>query len=137
MSDQSGGFFDLTKFVASALGSGLGAIASQIAYNSVVEQSAHAVQEINRNMQQAIQEANVEIGSNVIEFVDVGFNESNAIFAPNSMIWGFDNFGQTEDPLTARRRDVCDGDFICEMASTGHPNMAGNQRFFERIRDAI
>jgi len=72
-------------------------------------------------------------------YVDIiSFEEENAIFAPDSWIWEFDGWLQTEDPLTARRQDVCQpGDTLCLMASTGHPNQKGNNQYFNRIPSVL
>ena len=88
-------------------------------------------------MQRAINEANAEIGSNIITFVDVDFGPENATFAPDSWIWEFDGWLQTEDPMTAHRRDICDGNQICLMASTGHPNQKGNDQYYKKIKAAL
>lgn len=137
LSEQSSGISNISTFVAGLIGGPLGVIASQVARDSVISQATHAYEQINLNMQRAINEANTEIGGSSITYVDVGFGPQNAAYAPDSWIWEVDGWLQTEDPLTAHRRDVCQGDNLCLMASTGHPNQKGNDQYYNRIKAAL
>jgi len=86
-----------------------------------------------------------------ILFVDPGFSPDNAVFTPDSWLWGLsadssavgDLAGQLkvfpEDPLFAARLPACftasgaDLSLECVFASLGHPNKRGAQAYTDAI----
>ncbi|MGB4849808.1 MAG: GDSL-type esterase/lipase family protein, partial [Saprospiraceae bacterium] len=111
-------------------------------FSTVVKQCQHAKDELNRCNLRAVVEVNAAFSTNRFKFVIPNFTEDNALFAPDSFLWGFDIFGDVEDPLKSRRDNVCvhpvlqansDDKTFCRMASVGHPNNKGIQEYFNTI----
>jgi hypothetical protein len=102
----------------------------------------------NRCMAAAVNDANQALGRAAFTFVDPGFNESNAVFAPNRLLWGVDPDPLTafkpEDEVIAPREVACAHAglpaldfFTCVRASAGHPNVAGAAQIAQRLIAAI
>ena len=91
-------------------------------------------------LSQAANEVNGDIGKGRITFVSVPFKDENALFAPQSWLWGIDPDLTPLDPVQDARHASCDiyeKDLlqreICYRASTGHPNVTGAQQFSTAI----
>jgi hypothetical protein len=76
-------------------------------------------------------------------FADPQFDESHAVFAPNSRLFGLTFFLEPEDLLAQQRHDACVscadcdfnefGLFFCDHASVAHPNEAGARAMFDAL----
>ncbi|MDO9021355.1 MAG: metallophosphoesterase [Deltaproteobacteria bacterium] len=84
-----------------------------------------------------------DAGRGVGLFVDPAFGPEHAAFAPETLIWRFDQ-GNPLDPRAAARARWCDernvrgfDRLIIECASMGHPNPEGAARYADRIVRAI
>jgi len=137
ISGDSNSLSFITKFISLILAGPIGTVISSVALNHVIIQCKHAANELNANLVKAISETNSENSTNNIVFVDPDYNDSNAIFASNSYLWGFDILGEVDDSLKVHRQDLCNGDWFCEMASVGHPNKQGAIKYFQQLRDAL
>lgn len=120
-----------------------GVLLSQAAFDNIVAQCQYAKKEINSNMQRAISEVNNLFNTNRFVFVDVEFTDENAIFASDSFLWEFDLLGNVDDPQKENRVSLCsiytdlDDRKFSELASTGHPNIKGRQRYIDKISSVI
>jgi hypothetical protein len=107
--------------------------------NRVVENAQVFWRESTAQLKLAIRDA----GSSRIRFAEVPFEDDNAMFADNP--WLFEvhlKGGQLvpEDPLAERRRLACNrfhrnplDRAACFIASAGHPNRLGSEKFAETI----
>lgn len=131
------------NLLANYLAGPFGIILSTIAFNSVVNQCAHATTEINRNINQAVTDMNIQHGTNRFIYIDVAFGPENSIFAPHSFLWEFDFTTQVHDPMNLSRQSLCayisnDQDkHFCERAAVGHPNRNGRDRYVDKIMSAL
>ncbi|HEY8023376.1 MAG TPA: hypothetical protein VIF60_02335 [Burkholderiaceae bacterium] len=96
------------------------------------------------NLRRAVDETNARLGGNRIRFALAPFAPENAALAPDSWIFGVDADLQPEDPFAAARHALCERDETdiirrgtCNLASIGHPNVIGAQKFAEAILDAL
>jgi len=111
----------------------------ELILNRVVENAQAFWRESTLQLQQAIRDA----GSARIRFAEIPFGDNNAMFAPDP--WLFEVHLQgfqlvPEDPLAAHRRVACDAFHrnpldraACYIASAGHPNLAGSEKYAETI----
>lgn len=75
-------------------------------------------------------------------FADPAFANDNAMFAPQSYLFGVNHDLTPEDPLAAERADLC-ADYLdrldpmqevaCQNASVGHPNADGSRCYADAI----
>lgn len=102
------------------------------------------------SLREAVDTINAAAGTTVAAFADPGYEADNALFAPDSWLWGFtstspggdEDFGLQlfpQDPFFLRRADACVNDPTAELsidcfyASVGHPNTEGAQAYAEAI----
>jgi hypothetical protein len=85
-------------------------------------------------MRAAVEQVNRSAGGTRAIFVDSGMDESNAAYAPQSLVWelDLDDPGKAPDEIAAERLAACEqvsaGLFQrqqCFLSSAGHPNPAG------------
>ncbi|NLX23033.1 MAG: hypothetical protein GXY55_15375 [Phycisphaerae bacterium] len=106
-------------------------------------------------MVSAVTLVNTAAGQQVAAFADPGFGPDNALFAPDSWLWGLttevpqldgvdtDMEVFPEDPNLAERLPVCTSDhegiyaLKCLYISVGHPNLLGSQAYVEAITGAL
>jgi lysophospholipase L1-like esterase len=81
-----------------------------------------------------------------IRFVSPGFRDENAIFAPQSFVFGVtDGFDPVDPPeVASERAEVCETNeesllqvIVCPYASMGHPNPAGAAAYADAITRAL
>jgi hypothetical protein len=99
--------------------------------------------ESDMRLRQAVGDA----GDDRVSFVPSGFGPSNAIFAPEALLFGLDEQLNPLDPVAADRRQQCDLAFqdphdfvareVCYRASAGHPNQAGAVKYKQQILAAL
>lgn len=88
------------------------------------------------------------IGSNRVLFADVPFKEANAMFAPAPWLFNVHFEGAhlvPEDDVIAERHQQCVLCHLgepfkvpaCDIASAGHPNVAGARQFADTILSAL
>jgi hypothetical protein len=70
------------------------------------------------------------------------FAPENAIYAPESYLWAVDSLLAPGDEVVAQRRRECActspvEKFVCDRASTGHPNQAGALAYKAAVLDAL
>jgi lysophospholipase L1-like esterase len=90
-----------------------------------------------------IRQAIAELGASPLAFVAPPFTPDNALFTPNSLLWGFGPDLGPEDEVSAQRGAACDIQYpppaeffpneICRLASLGHPRVAGAQAIANAI----
>jgi lysophospholipase L1-like esterase len=75
----------------------------------------------------------------VAAFVDPGFGPEHALFAPETLLWRYDD-GTPPDPKAGARRRWCDDNgiygfdrLVIENASLGHPSPAGALRYADAL----
>lgn len=113
----------------------------------MVRRSRDFVSLAHQSIKKAVNTVNQENGNNQIKFVDPRFRARNALFADDSWLYTFKlRFSLTEpiraiDPKRSHRNIVCPQNksrtasvFICKMASVGHPNKKGADRYFQKIK---
>ncbi|MCO6436467.1 MAG: hypothetical protein J5J06_05215 [Phycisphaerae bacterium] len=117
-------------------------ILAKLVHNSTV-----FAENANLGIQTAIDRVNAMLAMPRVAFADPEFGEENAVFSPNSLLWGLtgktDIFGDIEldlllfpeDPLQNLRAEACFdpgalGDLVaCLYASVAHPNPQGAERY--------
>ena len=115
--------------------------------NAVVDHCLRFWKYSTQCLQAAVQHANSYHGTNRFVFVDTGFSEANAAFAPQKLLWGVNTapgqlFGP-EDEVIALRKTECDSScdvldlFTCYRASAGHPDVAGAEEIAKQIPAAV
>jgi len=102
----------------------------------------------NQRLADAVKETNEALGQEKVYFADPKFAAGNAIFATNSLLWGFSAAGSVEDTpdqggVAPEREAACaavpadqpaDGPLICAKASVGHPNVQGAARYAYAVK---
>jgi len=96
------------------------------------------------NLQRAVDETNQRLGGNRVRFALAPFGPENSALAPDAWIFGIDSDLQAEDPFASERHALCERDETdifrrgtCNLASIGHPNVVGAQKFAAAILDAL
>jgi hypothetical protein len=92
------------------------------------ETSSAELQKVSNNLNQE--------GGPQILFVDPRFEASNAMFTPNTLLWGGE-----KDSVRKERETQCkiardqghEVKFYCDFASIGHPNVKGAERYAQQI----
>lgn len=112
------------------------------------------VEEANNNLSAAVQTANNNLpGDPRVYFVSPETTARNAAHAPGSFLWEPDDFGGPTDPMWKGGREaqreanktrlksepstLIDGYFITKGNSSYHPNPAGAQRYFEKMKPVL
>lgn len=107
------------------------------------------VAESNKNLKEAVKSVNDSLpGDPQIFFVDPETVPSHAAHAPNSLLWEPDSLGGPTDPMwkggREQQRDANeprirneDNYFMVKANSSYHPNPAGAQRFFEKMKPVL
>jgi len=97
-----------------------------------------------RNLFNSVRTVNNELpGNNRITFVNPLFANRDAVFTPNSSLFGLDFIGNPMDPVRNTRRNSCNRSTsgfaheTCLRASVGHPNVRGANRYRDRIIDRL
>jgi lysophospholipase L1-like esterase len=100
-----------------------------------------------RSFQSAAEAANTVAGREVCTFVAPGLTEANALWAPQSLLWGLTAELDAEDEVKALRDRACSaayGDVVhlltwirCDHASVGHPNVAGAAKIAGTLLAAV
>lgn len=100
--------------------------------------------ESNAALAQAIREVapQAKSGQRAV-YVPGPFNEENALFAPEPWLFGLQNGINPEDEVAADRKAACDCCYTnplelmqhetCRLASVGHPNLVGAQKYATAI----
>ena len=96
------------------------------------------------NLRRAVDETNQRLGGSPVRFVLAPFGPQNSALAPDAWIFGVDAEFKPEDPFAAERHAICDREEtdqlqrgMCYLASIGHPNVIGAQKFAEAILDEL
>jgi hypothetical protein len=122
----------------------VGAILSQVEKDKMVKRSDTFYNESTKNIQNAVNDINA-LYNNRFFFVDPGFTSDNAIFASKSLLWGLDgdlsaDDDENEGGVASSRKQACSSTnaaggsmTTCEMASIGHPNVKGAQKYANTI----
>jgi hypothetical protein len=97
-------------------------------------------------LRSAVDHVNREAGATRAIFVDSGMEETNAAYAPQSLLWELDlnDPSQAPDEVVAERRVACAlveaGELQKKqvlLSSAGHPNIAGAARMAEQCISAM
>jgi lysophospholipase L1-like esterase len=115
----------------------------------IIENSITFWKTANQSLEEAVGQTNQTSGQAVCSFIDPGFTEANALWAPNPLLWQLTPELDAEDevkPLRDRACAECYGDlvhlpewgqwYICCRASVGHPNVGGAAQIAERLSAA-
>lgn len=116
--------------------------------NRLVDHCLTFWRESGQAMPEAVAKSNQTVGHGRIVYVDADFQEANAVFAPESLLWGvgtnpIDRFPPLDEVIPLRTAACAEANlpaprcFACIRASAGHPNVAGSTRIFERLHAAI
>ena len=98
----------------------------------------------DRELQGAVDRANVEFdGSPRFLFAQLPFNETNAVFGSQPLLWGLNPDLTAEDEVIELRGSWCERKFAdlvhipqliqCYRASAGHPNLQGARAIAETL----
>lgn len=111
----------------------------ELILNRVVENAQVFWRESTTQLRLAIQDT----ASTRIRFAEIPFGDDNAMFAPQPWLFEVHLKGfqlVPEDPLATHRRIACDAFHrnpldraTCYIASAGHPNLAGSEKYAETI----
>jgi lysophospholipase L1-like esterase len=98
------------------------------------------------SLKSAVDAVNAGPGPAKCLFIDTGFDEANALWGPNSLLWELSPSLDPEDEVTELRSRACDalyGDLVhlpewgqwaaCNHASVGHPNVQGAAQIAMRL----
>ena len=104
----------------------------------IIENSLAFWKTSTESLTEAVDQTNHSSGRAVCAFVDPGFSETNALWAPDPLLWELSPELDAEDEVKILRDRACAdsyGDlvhlpewgqwFICCRASVGHPNVRG------------
>lgn len=96
---------------------------------------------------QSLQDAVHEVGSRRVKFAEIPFTDDNSMFAPDPWLFGVhlkNGVPIPEDSVAAQRRVACDlfhhnpfDRTACYIASTGHPNEKGSQKYADTILTVV
>ena len=94
-----------------------------------------------------LQRAVNEIANASLAFVKSPFTPDNALFTPDSMLWGFGNDLGPEDEVAVQREAACAVQYppliefianeVCHLASVGHPKVTGAQAISAAILSTL
>lgn len=103
-----------------------------------------------QGLQAAVNDANTGFGRAICLFLDPGFNEANALWSPDPLLWELSPTLDPEDEVTELRDRACDalyGDlahaaqwgqwYVCDRASVGHPNVKGAAKIALALATAL
>jgi lysophospholipase L1-like esterase len=125
----------MSRAVAQAerIGQGAGELFDGLFVPELADRCLQWTEATNAMLRQAV--ADFSAGGRVAAFVDPDFKPEDAIFAPQSLLWAFEN-GNPTDPMADVRRNLCDARGIvgferlaAECASLGHPSPEGARRY--------
>jgi aryl-phospho-beta-D-glucosidase BglC (GH1 family)/lysophospholipase L1-like esterase len=112
--------------------------------NKVVARSLLFDRESKRALKRAVDNANTTLGGDRVVRVLPGFRPENAVFAPESWLWGLNGDLTPRDVAIAPARERCCRDAgarvdygICTRASVGHPNPRGAQAYADAIAATV
>lgn len=114
--------------------------------NEIVEHCLRFWKLSNGLLRGAVDHINREAGRRRALFVDSGITESNAAYAPQSLLWELDlqHPEKAPDEVAQERRAACEiigaGPLQkrqCLLSSAGHPNVAGAARMAEQCIQAL
>jgi hypothetical protein len=99
-------------------------------------------------MKDAVAQSNTAVGKTQSVFVDPGFTEANAVFAPAALLWGVGTDPLQAfpplDEVSANRIPACLANvadplncFTCCRASAGHPNVAGAAQIAAKLLQSL
>jgi hypothetical protein len=113
----------------------------------VSEHAAFFASEANRQLDLAVGDANASLASTRIYFADPRFGPTNAANASDPWLFGLKGIpvpGPTDSyAAQTRRKKLCEALFkstispdytFCKLASAGHPNEKGAQKYFDQIK---
>lgn len=115
----------------------------------VVALSSVWVTEANKNLADAVKSINDNtLGDPRVFFVSPETTSSHAAHAPNSLLWEPDSLGGPTDPMwkggRQQQRDANEARikseknyFMVKANSSYHPNPAGAQRYFEKMKPVL
>lgn len=121
-------------------------VAPELFRNQIVEHCLRFWKLSNGLIRGAVEHVNREAGRQRAIFVDSGMAESNAAYAPESMLWELDLHDpeRAPDEVAQARRAACElvgaGSLQqrqCWLSSAGHPNVAGAARMAEQCIKAV
>ncbi len=112
------------------------------------------VTESTRAMKEAVRFANAKLnGDDRIHFVDSETQPENAAYAPQSLVWYPNPNATPRDPLLHQRKQLAQNyvnnstkserkargfsKLMTEMNSNFHPNLAGAQRYFQKMKEVV
>jgi hypothetical protein len=113
--------------------------------NKVVELALQFWRESTEEIQRAIATSNDGPAAGRASFVEVPFQERNAMYAPAPWLFALNRRLQPQDEVVSERRQACSrvhaGDpfaaWACSIASVGHPNVAGERQYADAIVTAL
>jgi len=139
----------LGMLIGGLVGAIVGGLVSVTQKAVMVSRSNTFATEANNKLQDAVNDVNATLtGGARIFFAKPNFGSRNAIFAPNTWLWGIDTDLSPEDDeqiggVAPTRNQACenveDSDpsrtvmVICKNASMGHPNVAGANEYARAI----
>ncbi|HEU5412725.1 MAG TPA: hypothetical protein VFW31_03165, partial [Candidatus Angelobacter sp.] len=95
----------------------------------------------------AVDTANSTLGKSICTFVRLPFNEANALWADQSLLWELTPLLMAEDEVVGSRGHACEavfGDLIhlpkllqCQRASVGHPKVQGAAKIADAVAAAV
>lgn len=114
--------------------------------NPVINHCMRFWTESTASLAEAVSTVNANHQPSRISFIDSGFREDNAVFAPNAWLFGLKPGLVPEDEVVHDRHVSCNAAFPpldvlareqCYRASAGHPNVIGAQKYAAAILAAI
>jgi hypothetical protein len=123
----------------------------KIVRKAVSERSRIWFYESNKELRDAVLQANEKCRRTQILFVESPITEENCFATKNSLLFGMDNDNKPEDELYKERKRECPKVFkeikykpfgfistrMCELASVAHPNKAGSVAYAEAIKTRL
>jgi hypothetical protein len=110
---------------------------------SILDRVVENAQAFWKESTASLQDAIREVGSRRVKFAEIPFTDDNSVFAPDPWLFGVhlkNGVPIPEDPVAAQRRVACDlfhhnpfDRTACYIASTGHPNEKGSQKYVDTI----
>ncbi|MBS1793156.1 MAG: SGNH/GDSL hydrolase family protein [Acidobacteria bacterium] len=123
----------------------------KIVRKATAERSRIWVYESNKELRDAVREANEKSRRERVVFVESPITEENCFATKNSLLFGMNEDNKPEDELYAERLTECPKVFreikyrpfgliserMCELASVAHPNKAGARAYAEAIETRL